>query len=458
LEIYLDRKENNIFSFELNLFQEHEAADLSTFAYFLKQNKIDTVSILIPDDIVHTKSFIYDTQIQQIDKKEVIGLAESFVNFKMDPEALDYILIQQDSKTLIRAQIYEPKKILNLKNNIGKLGLNVTSIKPVSASLVTPISEVNAQDFFIIYPLNDYEVTLILAKNNTVYLTTNLKGQSLDIQKIVNYSKLYFGNLTKKIYLPDNRQLEINSTTKLDQSLYSEAQIAQSHGKSTNMPLPMISELSISKADNTAIIKQSPQVNDVNPIKPMENKKNLLPIIAVFVFTAALASVIIWFVLNRNGSQEKIENPISENSQQETAPTSTPTLIPTPTVPAVVAELKKSIKIQVLNATDINGQAATLKNKLTKLGFTSVAVGNSKETATENQVQLKASLTGGQAYFESKMSDFMATFTSDLKETGTYDAVFIIGTDLSTGAAAPSTTTVTPTKTASPTAKPTLSQ
>jgi hypothetical protein len=117
-----------------------------------------------------------------------------------------------------------------------------------------------------------------------------------------------------------------------------------------------------------------------------------------------------------------------------------------------VTELKKSIKIQVLNGTEINGQAATVKNMLTKLGFTSVAVGNSKETATENSVQIKSSLTGAEAYFESKLdSQFPATYTDDLKETSTYDVVFTIGTDLSGSSSSTKKLTPTATKSATPT-------
>jgi hypothetical protein len=182
----------------------------------------------------------------------------------------------------------------------------------------------------------------------------------------------------------------------------------------------------------------------------MSNKKNILPLIAVFVFTAALASVIIWFVLNRNSSTN-LENP-SNNNQETVVPTSEalPTDTPTPTP----AEISKTIKLQVLNATDINGQAATLKEKLSTLGFKNIAVGNSKEKLTTNKIQLKPSQASAQAYFESALgSYFPATFTTDLKESSTYDVVLMIGTDLSTGGAAPSQVTAAPTVKATPTVK-----
>jgi hypothetical protein len=81
----------------------------------------------------------------------------------------------------------------------------------------------------------------------------------------------------------------------------------------------------------------------------------------------------------------------------------------------------------------INGQAALLKEKLTKLGFTSVTVGNSTTTATANLIQTKASLSTSSAYFKDKLAGvFDAEITSDLKSTSTYDVVFTIGTDIRT--------------------------
>jgi hypothetical protein len=178
----------------------------------------------------------------------------------------------------------------------------------------------------------------------------------------------------------------------------------------------------------------------------MENTKNILPFIAVFVITAALASIIIWFVLNKN-SENTPETPIAEVTP--TIVQEIPTEAPTPTM----AEISKTLKLQVLNATDINGQAAVLKEKLTKLGFTSIAVGNSKEKLTENKLQIKASQASASAYFVQELAGFFDVVpTTDLPESSTYDAVFSIGTKLEATAdstTAPSQkTTITPSATA----------
>ena len=238
----------------------------------------------------------------------------------------------------------------------------------------------------------------------------------------------------------------------MDKTIYNESQIAQNLSKASNLPLPVLGEMTTSVSHNTDIIR--PQTNISSPIKKMENKKrNLLPIIAAFVFTAALASVIIWVVLNRNTSE--IETPTDTNQSEITETVISPTETPEPT--PTIAEIKKDIKIQILNATDINGQAATLKAKLVALGFENISVGNAKETATENSVQVKSASTS--AYFESKLiTDFPATYTEELKSSSTYDAVFVIGTDLSKTSSSTSSSTkatATPTKAASSSAKTT---
>lgn len=439
VDVYIDRKENNTLSFDFNLWQKCSDKDLESLALYFKQNKIDSVSVLVPDDIIFTKSFTYDTKIESIEKKEVIGLASNLVNFKIDPEAIDYKLIQtEDKKTIIQSFIYDKPKLDQLTANLESIDVKISKLNSVASAISNTISSIYKQDFFLIYPLNDQEYTILLSKDNSVYLTANLKGPSLDIQKILNYSTFYFSNITKKVYAPEGHDLEIISTTEIEKTIYNESQIAQSLLKASNLPLPVLGEMSTSISHNNDIIK--PETNISSSHKIMENKKtNILPIIAAFIFTAALASVIIWFVLNKNN--DVVEAPIVEDIVE----TITPTAIPTPTI----AEISKTIKIQVLNATDITGQAATLKDTLTALGFENVSTGNAKTTATENSVQVKDASTS--AYFGSQlMTSFPATYTTDLTATANYDVVFTIGTDLSTGAAAVSNVTPTVTKTATP--------
>ena len=169
----------------------------------------------------------------------------------------------------------------------------------------------------------------------------------------------------------------------------------------------------------------------------METKKNVLPIIIVFIVTAAIASAILWFVTKRSASNTPIETPISDvTPTAEVAQTTLPTSAPVPTATAV----SKKIKIEVLNATDINGQAAKVKAELATLGFTSVTVGNSSEKATENEIRLKAASSSSSAYFKQNLKSFEDAKITTLK-TGTYDVVIVIGSDLGSG----STSTANPT-------------
>jgi len=440
LEIYLNRKENNFFSLDLNLWVEKTDKDLEPLLSFLKQNKIESCSVLIPDDVVLTKSFVYDTKIDTIDKKEVIGLATSFVPFKIDPDCLEYTLLQENDKTIIKSTISEKNKIDSLKNNLTKLNLQIDNTSPVSHAISQVISAIYPHEFFLIYPLNEHEYTLLLSKNNQIYLTANFKGTSFDIQKTVNYAQLYFSAPVKKLYLPEGSEIEIISSTEMEKTTYNESQIAQSLNKLTNLPLPVIGEIG-------AIINAPKNISS-SGVKKMNNKKNILPIVAVLIFSAAIVSFIVYFIFNKN-QEDKI---VSEEST--VTPTVTQAVTPTAAAPTpTLANIDKKIKLQVLNATDINGQAATLKAKLVALGFENVAVGNSTAKATENKVQVKSATVS--AYFDSALvDDFPATYTTDLKSASTYDAVFIIGTDLSTGKSA----TATPTSTKKVTTAPTIEE
>ncbi len=445
VEIFIDRRENNTIIFDLNLWEDTTEANLQPLEFYLKQNKIQRCSVLVPDDIVLTKAFIYDTKIDSIEKKDVIGLAESFVSFKIDPETIDYNLVQDTDKTIIQSRIFDQDKINHFHANLSKLNLSIDSMVPVSQSIAGVINNIYDQEYFLVYPLNNNEYTLLLARSDSVYLTNNLKGPSLDIQKTINYSNLYFKESIKKIFLP-KEDIDLNSTSQLDRTTFSDSQIAQRYSKPTNFPLPVLGVFLETNRQSADIISTPVSTLEVSPpsTKPMNAaKKNILPIVAVFIFTAALASFIIWFVLNNNSSAD-IESPIAENQSQdipvvEYFPTEVPQ--PSPTVEPV----DKDLKIQVLNATEINGQAATLKQRLVALGFTSVAVGNSSEKLTSNEVRTKPSLSTQSTYFEQNL-DFDATFVSTLSETGTYDLVFVIGEDLSQGSA-----TSTPTATIKPT-------
>ena len=240
--------------------------------------------------------------------------------------------------------------------------------------------------------------------------------------------------------MPENKEIEINSTTELEKTTYNDSQIAQSLNKPANLPLPIIGCLG-------DIIK-SPKDISLSHKQKMNNKKNILPIIAVAVLSFAIVSFIVFSILRKNN-----EDIVDTDVQTDNLPTSIPVIteIPTPTI----AQIDKDIKIQVLNATDINGQAAALKGILVNLGFENVSTGNATKNATENSVQVKSASTS--AYFESMLvTDFPATYTTDLAKSSTYDAVFTIGTELSGGSSTITknpTPSVTKTVTTSPTVK-----
>ena len=269
VEIYLNRKENNFFSLDIDLWSPKTEKDIEGLSLFLQQNKIVSISVLIPDNIVTTKSFVYDTKIDSIDVKEVISLASAAVDFKIDPDYISYSLIQAEEKTIINALIYNKSKFESLKNNLALLGIQINSYTPVSAAISKVVSKTFLSEFFLIYPLNINEYTLLLSKNNQIYLTANFKKSNLDIQKTINYAQLYFNNPVKKIYYPESQEIEIITSTEMGKTPYNESQIAQSFSYPQNFPIPIIGAISdiIKPSKDTSLVK-SPKMN---------NKKNAAP-------------------------------------------------------------------------------------------------------------------------------------------------------------------------------------
>lgn len=440
VEIYLNKKENNFFSLDIDLWTKQTEKDLEGLVLFLQQNKISSFSVLIPDNIVITKSFLYDTKIDSIDVKEVIGLASSAVDFNISSEYLNYSLIQSENKTIINALIFNKSKFEILKENLALLKVQVDNYTPVSAAISNIVSKVFLGEFFLIYPLNKNECTLLLSKNNQIYLTANFKKTNLDIQKTINYAQLYFSNPVKKIYYPEALEDEITTSTEVEKTSYNENQIAQNFNFPSNIPLPVAGLIS-------DIIKVSKD-NSLNQTPKMNNKKNILPIIAVAAFSFIVVSFLVYFFFNKNKQNQIIDS--NQNTENTTSETVQPTITQTPT--PTIAEIDKNIKIQVINATypAKNGLAAVFKTKLIELGFENVSVGTAyNKEVVENSVQTKSATTS--AYFKSVLSDyFPAEYTEDLKSTSTYDVVFTIGgTDLPSSKSV--TPTVTPTKTATPT-------
>lgn len=440
LGIYLDQSDNNIFSFEIDLWQEQGDENLRNLANFFHQNKISEAYVLLSDAYVITKTFVYDSVVTKLDPGEVITLAKDSAEFKISPESVTFDLESEKERTLVRTRIFNQDKFQILTSNLQKLGLKVLDYETVSSAVIKLYSNIDSGQYFFFYPINTHDYVAILSNQGHVYLTSIIKKALPELKKLLNYAQAYFANKDPIQYLPD-----VN---------YNESEICQRFNKASNLPLPVLSFFIGNTKPNAAIIKPvstevspAPTIIDSNLISStsMENnKKSILPIIAVFIITAIVASVIVWFILNQNKNTE-INTPGGENQAEEvtTAPEATQAPIPT------AAEVSKTLKIQVLNATDINGQAATIKAELTKLGFTNVSTGNSKEAVTSNQIQIKKTIAPD--YFLQNVTEFATATTSELVATSTYDVVFIIGVDLKSGTAVSPTT-----KVSSPSATPTV--
>lgn len=432
LDVYLDQSENNFFSFESNLWQAQSEESLKNLSRFFQQNKINEVSVLLNDSEVVTKTFIYDSVVKELAPEEVVSLAKDSTNFSISPEAVTFDLEPDGDRTLVRTRIFNQGKFSTLNQNLQNLGLKVTDFETVSASLLKVFHQVNPGSYFLFYPHGNLDYLALLARDGQVYLTSFIKKNLPELKKLLNYAQAYFKEKDPRQFFPSTD--------------YSESEISSRFGKAGNLPLPVLAFFIGNAAPKAVIITPVPNqtiTDSITPTQsiPMENtKKNILPIIAVFVFVLIATSLIVWFFLNRNKGE--VTTPGGEESQP--TPTVEVTQAPSPTV----AEISKDIKIQVLNGTDISGQAATVKSELSKLGFTNVAAGNSTTAATANKISTKSTIPAD--YFTKNLTGFTDATTAELPATSSYDVVILIGTNLKTGEAA---ATATPSPKASPTVK-----
>jgi len=431
---YIVRGQWQTKSFDFSLFEPLTPAEVDSLKYFFRQHHLSDFDFLVPDSFRPTRSFVYDIVPDKISPQEIKSLAADYIDFAIDPDLISTSSATFDKKTVVTATFSHPKTIPTLDANLAQLTPATFHPFIIGQKLASIIfSKFQPQNsFFIIYPLEKNQFLVSLNRQDKIYLSQIVKGVSFDLKKILNYSKLLFGSLPYQIFAPSSFPREI-----FQDHIDKVVDLPQ---ESPDQPIFIsTSKTSLSKSDQPVIIDKTTME---------ENKPNLLPIIAVFIVSASIISIVLWLFLNR--STDEVNPNVPDSIPTTSFDTVSPTQIPTPTL--TVTDIDKNLKIQVLNATDINGQAATLKAELVKLGFTQISVGNAKEPRTTNLVRYQPTQKDAVTYFKSALADsFPAEYQSDLTATSSYDLIFVIGTDLKAKTTPVSSTTPTQSPSVSPT-------
>lgn len=449
-ELFLEANSNNHLSLGFSLLKESQPTDLTQIDNYLKSQKPEEVVILLSEEVMVTKSFVYDTKTTTIDKKEVIKLAHDVVSFELDLDNVEYSLEQTPQKTIIHADLFHKTKFQALEHNLQLLQFLPAKVTYLSLARAATkvVSNFYQQEYFLLYPYESEESTLILAKGSEVYATSKIKSQHPDLNKHINYSNLYFDKPIRRLFSPKGLNIAYKAPEDLETAEFEEVALATQLKKPVNFTLPIIGAFLSTAVKNmvkkpvvsaavpevtlpVAALPPLPTMNNTGAFEPEVNlssqKRNSKPIIFVFLGTLLLVAGLVWFVFNRDNASKQAANLTPTPSEEiSEAPTQEPTVMPT------LPPINKKLKFQVLNATDINGQAATVKEKLVTLGFSDVATGNSKDQASENLIKVKKSYANLEDYFNQKLLVLgQSTFTSDLTESSKYDVVITIGTDLS---------------------------
>ena len=109
LDIYLSRSDDNILSFDINLWQALADTEITRLSQFLKSNHFTSATVLIEDNVVFTKSFIYDQAVTSLDPREVVALAKDMVSFDIDLSSVTFELVPKGDKTLVQTRIFNQK-------------------------------------------------------------------------------------------------------------------------------------------------------------------------------------------------------------------------------------------------------------------------------------------------------------------------------------------------------------
>ncbi len=482
VDVYTDKDVNNFLSFPLNLYKETADIDLLPLNEHLKTEKPGQVIVLLTEDVMVTKSFVYDVKSTTIDKQEVLKLAQDTVNFEIDLDNIEFVLNQSGAKTIIQADLFHNPRFKLLEANLVKLTNLPDKVEYLSyaRSIARVINNFYKQEYFSIYTYNKDEHVLFLAKGDNLFLTNKLKGTHPEIQKIINYSNLYFDKTINRLFHPKNTSLEYKSQAGLEKAEFEESSIASQLKFAPNLPVPAIGAFmasstkpkTIAKSPEgpkpsaptpTILVKPEVVAKVQAPVAPLSlstlttpssadstfnptDQKNVgkrsrspLPIFLAILATAILVSVLVWYVYNRDSATP--EDIATVTPTPQVSPTAEPTPKPT------LAPVNKALKFQVLNGTDISGQAALIKEKLLKLGFKTVTTGNAPAKATSNSIKVKKKYAELEEYFKQEMSFFDADFQATLSDTNTSDVVMTIGSDLSSS---DTTKPETPTKKPSP--------
>lgn len=447
LDVYFSSQDNNHFVFEIDLFQPLADQDCLSLASFFKDRPSSRTFLIIPNHIFIYKSFLYESNIDTINQQEIMAMAKSSLGFESEMDLLSYKLEQQNQKTIIRACFIDSQKIKVLKDNLDRLAIKLTSYQSLSDLISQVVSQFYQDQYSLIYPIDQSTFLYLLADKVKIYLTDIIKPTSQEINKKINYSELYFGKLSPKFFQPAdfNQDLKLNSSVSINP--FDEAQISSKLGQLSNLPLPVLAFFDkaiynqLTKNSDT-IITDLQNINHHKPTMISETKtKNPLIIFIVFILSLVLVSAGLWFFSNRQTASDVV-SPI-QDSQIDNQPVEiTPTPEPSPTL----AEVNKNLKIKVLNATEINGLAAKLKASLSQLGFTDITTGNSTDSLSQHTIQTKAQYQSYQNYFQQKLTTMVGfEFTSDLKDTDSYDVIITIASNLSTGQSPTTSPLLTPT-------------
>lgn len=385
----------------------------------LKEYIGDTARILLSEDFVYvvTLSFPKDTAIT----RNIVGQkAQELIPEDLHETTWDYRQTKAVSQTQQQTtQVVAVIRSLfeNLSVAIGKSGINIETIEPLSYALARFTKR---QDKPILFVYIDEEALLTLAYKQVV-IATQLLNRIPDLNNMLQfiaYAKERFSlepktvvfcgntkNINPKLYTNEDFTIEIQDINPMISTAYKD----DLKGKDEDVL-------------NIGLLQMLPSKN-ITQKKPFPTI--IIAVIGCIVSIAIFAEIIVY----KNIFSKKTHE-VSKISKS----VSTPTLSPIPVTTKTQEIDRSAYSISILNASGKNGQATKAKKFLEENGFNVVKTGNAeREDQEKTEIRFKQNVPKELASLLDKTLETLYDFSVgiNLEENQEVDILIVIGKNIS---------------------------
>lgn len=366
------------------------------FKNFKDEMGIKNFRIILGNDLSNVTFF----QTDELDRNKIGAEMQTWIPYNLDNECFDYRTGVFNGSSVVQVVAVEKWLLEIISLAVTENSLNLELMLPVGSLLAEKTSGKNNLTQI---KWNGYENLSILAINGFAHSVFEFETD----EKILNFAKTKWGAET------EIEQINLSAN---NYDLTAEAFNEQVRGKDENvLNIPLLKKQVFVDKNEIGSVESNP-TKDVDLTKKKVSKTTIALII-LLMCSLAVFGLSIWF----RGKKAVV---VEMGMQPGPA-------IPVATQAAVVTqEIDFSkYKVNVLNASEVTGEALRIKKSLSESGFLNVDVGNAPKQ-TETEIKKKDSI-GSAVVTKAKSSfgEYKVGSIGTLTEDDKYDLVIVLGKD-----------------------------